>query len=153
MSFARVRRGFAITNIEQRRNEQYSDTKKRMITILKKINEAKIKGHGLLNEQACWASVNKNAQEREKSSRASKTRKLLHILAPSWVEKAETEYSSGTLWLGDHMISSATRPKPKAERTLQGRVPTAWLAPGRLAQVVQIEAAKIEETWRDIMEN
>ena len=148
-----VRRGIAIANLEQRQGECFLDTKKRMIQILRKINEAKLTGHGVQQGQTVWASTNKNAQERERSSHASKTRKLIHTIAPELITKAETEHSTGTLWLGDQMISSATRPKPKNEKTCAGRVATAWFSPTRFSKVSNIEVAQVEAKWREIMED
>ena len=81
-----LRRGFGILNLDTRQGETARDTRERMIAVIKTINAAKTSDYGIVEGKTMWAGASKNPQERQRASHASKTRKLMHTLAPQLLQ-------------------------------------------------------------------
>ena len=120
-----------------REGEQPVDTRGRMqkiVNTVKTINQAKIQEHNIEEGKTMWSSYSKSPQERQRAAHASKVRKLFHVLAPALVPQLETEYATGSVWLGNTMLASSTRPK--------GKVTPSWV-------VISLVAAKIKTPVHD----
>ena len=124
-----IRRGFAILDFVQREGETEADTRGRMSRIIREINTSDYQAPGMLTGKKVWSSVNKGPQERLRAAHASKTRKIIHVKKGNMIQQAETEYSSGSLWLANQLVCSAVRPRPReADQVIvEGKAPGSWL--------------------------
>ena len=50
------------------------------------------------------------------------------------------------------MICSATKPKPKGERTLNGKSGQAWFCSERFSKITRILIQEAEDKWEEFME-
>ena len=89
-----------------------------------------------------------------RAAHASKVRKIIHVKKGNMIQQAETEYSSGSLWLSNKMVCSGVRPKPKEQghAFVEGKFPGAWVDATALGQLLGVPADEIAELWRSYME-
>ena len=105
-----VRGSVALSNFVQMPGEDADGLRARMIHVVTAISGAKLAvDPGQQTSKLYWCTLSKPRQERLRSSHASKVRRLMYALKLD-MGKVETEYASGTVWLMDKCISSATRP-------------------------------------------
>ena len=145
-----LRRGFGILSLRQRDGEGASETRDCMNGILRKVANAKEKGHGV--EKVVWASASKSPQERQRAAHASKVRKLIHTLCPQLIRRAETEYATGSLWLNNTMVCSVTRPKPQQGKNLDGKAAHSWMNSTRFAEVTGVAIQDVDDKWNEFMQ-
>eukprot|EP00439_Symbiodinium_sp_Y106_P019430 s1871_g2.t1 len=103
------RRSVALLYFGQRAGEQESDRKGRMHDVLQALLQAKpVTSHG----KKMWVALSRSKQERDVSSHCSWRKRTLASFGQSHVDGLDVEYSSGTSWMGDHMVASSTRAPP-----------------------------------------
>eukprot|EP00439_Symbiodinium_sp_Y106_P017242 s3680_g2.t1 len=59
-----------------------------------------------------WVALSRSKQERDVSGHCSWLKRTLASFGQSHVDGLDVEYSSGTSWMGDHMVASSTRTPP-----------------------------------------
>ena len=63
----------------------------------------------------------------------------------------ETEYASGTVWLKDCCISSATRPAPAG--SMQGRSVGSWVSVDEVARLASVDKETVKTAWEACFAN
>ena len=59
-----------------------------------------------------WCAYSKTRAERDVAGHAGWLKRSLASENPRLVDDMDIEYSSGTVWTGEHMVASASRPVP-----------------------------------------
>ena len=59
-----------------------------------------------------WCSYSKTRAERDVASHASWVKRSLATKGPDLAARLDIEYSTGTVWMGEHTVASAKRPVP-----------------------------------------
>ena len=116
-----------------------------MIHVVMTISGAKISVTNEQDSKLHWCTLSKPRQERLRSSHASKVRRLLYSLDQD-MGCVETEYASGTVWLKDCCISSATRPAPA--RSMQGRSSV-----DEVARLASVDKETVKTAWEACFAN
>ena len=103
------RRSVALQNFVVRSGESMSDTRGRMHRLVQGIASAGITtSHG----KRFWCSYSKTRAERDVASHASWVKRSLATKGLDLAARLDIEYSTGTVWMGEHTVASAKRPVP-----------------------------------------
>ena len=103
------RRSVALLYFGPRAGEPESDRKGRMHDVLQALLQAKpVTSHG----KKMWVALSRSKQERDVSGHCSWLKRTLASFGQSHVDGLDVEYSSGTSWMGDHMVASSMRSPP-----------------------------------------
>ena len=148
-----VRKGIALSQLTMRDAESPADLHARMMDVIKAISEAEKHLPHMAPDRKLWASVSRPKGERDRAAHASKIRRVLHSLGNGLISQADTEYLTGTLFLGDRMAGSAIKPRPPdAGRVLaEGRLPGAWVDIGHIAKFAKVPESVVHKAWQDAL--
>ncbi|CAE7579342.1 RTase [Symbiodinium sp. CCMP2592] len=103
------RRSVALLGFSYRRGEGFSDVRQRMHKVLMGLSQAKpLTSHN----KPMWCSYSKTRAERDVSSHAGWVKRSLAALSAEIAQALDVEYGTGTVWLGESMLASATRSPP-----------------------------------------
>ena len=93
-----------------------------------------------------WAGFSKSKAERDRGGVDALARRVVRYLSPDAEERLETEYASGTAWLGDTKICSSLR-TTQAD-LFQGfdSMEGAWVHIGELAKELKVSKGEVAKT-------
>ena len=97
-----------------------------MNKVIQLVREAKLQTQNVPDDASVWAAVSRPKATRQLATHAGKVRKCLYMLGIN-ARNSECEYSTGTVWLSQVLLASATRPLPSRDTILPGMVPNSWL--------------------------
>ncbi|CAE7504171.1 ANKRD50 [Symbiodinium sp. CCMP2456] len=142
------RRSVALLNFDLRPGEADADRRRRMHEIVSGVAEAKpFTSH----KRRLWASYSKSKTEREIASHCSWLKRTLASFNRELLNHVDAEYGTGTVWLGDSVVASATRTLPENtsedgvlwDDNKPGRRPWIWIE--GIAKFSGITAVGIQE--------
>ena len=125
------RRSTALAVFRRRAEENEYQVRKRMHSIIMALAEASII---IPNAKKLFATYSKTREERDIASHASWIKRVVAAVDPSMAGQVDIEYNTGTVWMGDSMIASATRP----------------LAPGADKQHMLMAEDEGKQGWVDV---
>ena len=149
-----VRKGIVLSDIVQRDAETPADCRERMLRILKALNDEAYSSDSFPAGKKLWCSISRPKSERDRAAHASKLRRLLHSLGNGFVAQADTEYPTGSVWLGDSLIGSAVKPRPTTPGSVvaDGKLPGAWLDVGKVAAFTRTSTRLVHDAWQRAFE-
>ena len=103
------RRSTALAVFARRQGESEHDVRQRMHSIIKCVSDNQVRVTGGRRLFATWS---KTKMERAIASHAAWVKRVVVQLDERQVPNLDLEYATGTAWMGDHMVASATRPLP-----------------------------------------
>ena len=89
-----------------------------------------------------WANLSKPKEERDRSSHASKLKRLIMEISGGMDPGMELEYPAGSAWLPSGLFGSATRPMPSGTTTANGRSVGTWVDIGRVAAAFNMQESE-----------
>ena len=129
------RKSVALLNFPQRVGESDEDRRARMHEVVLTISQSKVLTSA---GKKLWCSYSKSKQQRDISGHCSWVKRSLARLDERIIRELDVEYATGSVWLGDSLVASATRPcndGAKSDYTIVGRgSPPAWVDLERLAR-------------------
>lgn len=105
-----------------------------------------VQGLGLVLPQGkkLWAGPTKTPQERKRATLASITSKLIMALSPGLdrmnADELDVEYSSGTVWLRGHKVSSTFGARPSDSPT----VASGWIDVKLIAKILRLDLVTVQ---------
>ena len=131
-------------------HEDYQGMRERMQQIVGKISRTTtiVKGGSKL-----WCGFSKSKADRDRGSHAALIRRTVRAIAPDREPDLETEYGSGSTWLGDFKFSSASVPADGLDRSkileydpLCPGGPHPWVDLGAMAECLEVGIERLKET-------
>ena len=148
-----LRRGYLLSNLKIRTEENQESARQRMMEFVKTVNEAQYKAEGMQPSGKLWASKSRGKAEREKGAHAGKIRKIFHQAAPQLVPSLECEYSSGTVFYQALTVGSAAMMRPDRGKIAAGRGPGFWVDLAGIAKATSKSVDEVEQLWKAAIAN
>ena len=104
-----ARRSVALCNFAIRPGEGDRETRQRMPRIVRAFAE----GDSKVGQLTLWCSYSRAPAERRRAGHASMLKKVLKEHFPHHLDRLDLEFSSGTAWLGESRIASASDARPE----------------------------------------
>ena len=124
----------------------------KMLALIGKIQMARFQTEHLQDGKHVWATLSKPKSERERSSHASKMRRLLYTLG--WdARQSDPEYPTGTLWAKDKLLGSVTRSRPQGSTCEEGRAPSSWFDVGAFSSITGKTNEEVLSAWKGCWES
>ena len=142
------RASVAIVPIVVRRDE----TPDRMMEMVETIRSAKMQTENLMGEATVWAALSKPRHQRLNASHAGKLRRLIWSLKLD-ARTADCEYSSGSVWMREHLLGSVTRRPPSHGTIEKGTVEDSWVDIAAVAKIATVAQNVVKETWEACLAN
>ena len=101
------RKSMSLMTFRVRQYEDYQGMRDRMAQIVGAVNRKQVV---VTNGGRMWAGFSKPRAERARGSHAAYVRRVIRALNPEKEADLEPEYSTGSMWLGEHKFCSATVP-------------------------------------------
>ena len=147
-----LRSSVAIVPFHPRQGETEHQARQRLNKAIGVIREARLQTQNLPEDGVVWAAVSRPKATRLLAAHAGKVRKCLYMLDVN-ARNSECEYSTGTVWLGSVLLASATRPTPKHDQVLEGRLANSWLDARAVANAVPCAVHRVQEAWKKCFDN
>ena len=146
-----IRKGIAIAPIVQRDAESSSDMRDRMLRIVNAVSEDPPKTPNMPPDKHLWSAISRPRRERERAQHAGKDRRLLHGIGGGLIARAEAEYITGSVWLGEALIASAVKPRPSRTDSVvaEGLIPGSWIDIREIARVSKWTTQQVHQAWQD----
>ena len=124
----------------------------KMLAIVGKVQAARLQTEHLADGKHVWATLSKPKAERERSSHASKMRRLLYALG--WdAKRSDPEYATGTLWAGEKLLGSTTRSRPQHKACEDGRAANSWIDVEAFGEVTGKPKEEVILAWKKCWES
>ena len=136
-----------IVPIVVRKDETAGVARDRVMSMADAIRSAKMQTENLVGDATVWAALSKPRAQRLNASHAGKLRRLLWSLKMD-ARVADCEYSSGSVWMGEHLIGSVSRRPSPNVNTEKGVVDGSWVDLAACAKI-----ATVKETWEACLAN
>ena len=147
-----LRNSVAIVPFQVRQGESDSQARQRLNKAVGVIRDARLQTQNLPEGGVVWAAVSRPRAARQLAAHAGKVRKCLYLLDMN-ARNSECEYSTGSVWLSNKLLASATRPMPKHEHVLEGKQASSWLDAQALSELVPCAIHRVEEAWKQCFES
>ena len=130
-------------------NEDFVAMRERMGKIVTGINQNNVLLRG---GRRLWCSYSKTKVERDRGSHGALVRRTIRAVAPCQEEDLELEYATGSAWLGEFKLSSATlEPEEAREDELQRfdsitpGGPRPWINLTAISHAVSVDVNKVRQ--------
>ena len=147
-----LRNSVAIVPFHARQGEAEHQVRKRMSKTMGSIREARLQTQNLPEGGVVWAAVSRPKAARQLAAHAGKVRKCLYLLDVN-SRNSECEYLTGTVWLNNVLLASASRPAPRHEQILDGKLANSWLDAQAVANAVPCAVHRVQEAWKKCFES
>eukprot|EP00439_Symbiodinium_sp_Y106_P020670 s1323_g2.t1 len=145
------RRSVAMMNFPLQASETDDDRRSRMHQMVLALSQAQVVTSA---GKRLWCSYSRTKQQRDVSSHCGWIKRALGNLDAEWAREVDLEYSTGSAWLGNSLVGSATRdpdadmPSEKLLWHMKGSS-KAWVAVGKLAKETKLAEDDIRMALED----
>ena len=143
------RKNVALLNFPLKEGESEDDRRHRMHQVVLAVSESKVYTSA---GRKLWCSYSKSKQQRDISSHCSWIKRALARIDEHLIRELDVEYSTGSVWMGESLIASATRTPndgAKSDFMLLGKgSPPAWVDLERFSK----ESRKTSDALRAALE-
>ena len=147
-----IRSSVAIVPFHARDGEPEHQVRDRMSKVIQTVREARLQTQHLPENASVWAAVSRPRAARQPAAHAGKVRKCLYSLEVN-AKNSECEYSTGTVWLGNVLLASASRPKPDREDIVEGKLQGSWVDALAIANAVPCAVHRVRDAWKKCLES
>ncbi|CAE7623402.1 unnamed protein product [Symbiodinium microadriaticum] len=142
------RKSVALLNFPLRAGESDEDRRSRMHELVLTISQSKVLTSA---GKKLWCSYSKTKQQRDISGHCSWVKRSLAQIDERVIRELDVEYATGSVWLGDSLVASATRAcndGAKSDFTITGRgSPPAWVDLERLARESRLSVSELRQAF------
>ena len=140
----RPRSSFALLKFVMRDREGMDQTRSRMYLVMNEIIRSRTHIPG--QDRPMWAGVSKTKQEREKAQYCGIVRDVVRYFNVDLLEKTDNDYGTGTSWVGESLVSSATDAAPAGREHVfffDSKPHKGWVDFGALSSELQADRDEI----------
>ena len=143
------RRSFCLLPFFLRKNEHMGQLKERMRKVMMAFQQKRIPIEG--HDRTIWCTFSKPRDARERSGHCRTIRAAVYAFNRDKIEEVDSDYTTGTTWIGQSMLGSAVTKPPHPDHrvhTIDGKTCRPWVDLTALSEETQADMTELEEFFQ-----